>query len=76
MKIEKVYAVEFMAYTNCLKDTISDYDGTSEFEFGKCNYIDVGRNNFLVRESELEFYRKFGQGFKSITFVGNMRFSE
>lgn len=77
MKLEKVYAVEFMEYTNCLNDTVSDWDGESPFEIGNnTNYINVGRNNFLVRESELEFYRKFGQGFKSITFIGNMRVQE
>ena len=76
MKFEKVYAVEFMEYTNCLNDTVSDWNGESPFEFGNTNYISVGKNNFLVRESELDFYRKFGQGYRNITFVGNMRFPE
>ena len=69
--MEKVYLVEFMSYTNCLKDTVSDWDGKGDPLLKDIKYLDVG-HNFLVRESELEKYRKFGQGYRSIKYVGEL----
>ena len=69
--MEKIYAVEFISYTNCLKNTVSDWDGKGIPKVGEQEYLTVG-HNFLVRESELEKYRKFGQGYRSITFVGEL----
>ena len=66
--LEKVYAVEFMEYTNCMKDTVSD----GNENIGETKYITIGKEPFLVRESELNKYRKYGNGFRSITFVGNI----
>lgn len=74
--LEKVYAVEFMSYTNCLRDTVSDWNGISSFT-GKEKYLTVkGPNEFLVKESDLEKYRKYGQGYKNIRFVGWMDVKE
>ena len=70
--LEKVYAVDFMAYTNCLNDTVSDWDGVSSFT-GKEKYLTVkGPKVFLVKESDLEKYSKYGQGYKNLTCIGWM----
>jgi len=66
--MEKVYEVEFMEYTNCMKDTVSN----QAKEIGDRKYIGVGKEPFLVRESELEKYRAWGNGFRIIRFVGNI----
>lgn len=66
--MEKVYAVEFMEYTNYSRDTVSN----GEREIKNMEHINVGKEPFLVRESELEKYRKFGGGFRNVKFVGNM----
>ena len=66
--MEKVYEVEFMQYTNCMKDTVSD----GEQEIGKATYIDVGREPFLIKESDFPKYQKFGGGFRIVRFVGNI----
>lgn len=68
MKTERIYAVEFMKYTNSSRDTVSN---------GKArdvSYIHTGKESFLVKESDLETYRNYGDGFRSIQFVGNMEF--
>lgn len=68
---EKIYFVEFMTYTNCMKDTVSNWDGKGD-PFGKdIKYLDVG-HNFLIKESEIEKYKKFGQGYRNIKFVGEL----
>ena len=73
MEKEKVYEVEFMTYTNCLKDTVSDWDGdTVHLDIGKIKYLAVGPGPFLVKESDLPKYQKFGQVYKEIRFVGYM----
>lgn len=68
--MEKVYSVEFMRYTNACEDTVSDQrdDFISDIQ-----YLHVGYAPFLVKESELDKYSKFGGGFRSITFVGNIQ---
>lgn len=72
IKTEKVYSVTFMQYTNYMKDTVSDWDGVSDATFGSAEYLNIGKGSFLVRESELEKYRKFGQGYRDVHFVGNI----
>ena len=64
MKLEKVYIVDFIYYTNCMRDTVYNEE-TGE-------HLDVGRLGFLVRESELEKYRKYGKGYESIKLVGQV----
>ena len=66
--IEKIYRVEFMDYTNIHRDTVCN----QHRDIGDRKYIVVGSEPFLVRESELEFYRAWGNGFRSIEFVGNI----
>ena len=66
MDLEKVYEVEFIQYTNYDKDTISDGTNISS------KHINIGKEPFLVKESDFEKYQKFGNGFRSIKFVGNI----
>lgn len=66
--MEKVYEVKFMQYTNCMNDTVSD----DEKELGKGNYLSVGREPFLIKESDFPKYQKYGGGFRIIKFVGNI----
>lgn len=66
--MEKIYKVEFMEYTNGLRDTISN----QKREIGDRKYITVGKEPFLVRESELDKYSAWGGGFRYVEFVGNL----
>ena len=66
MNYEKIYKVTFMKYTNAMENTVSDHPGSGR---GDCTYLDTSEP-FLVRESELDLYRHFGGGFRSIEFVG------
>lgn len=60
----KIYAVEFIQYTNCMNDTVWCE------ETDTC--LDVGKGAFLIREDEIEKYRKYGHGIKSLTFIGEL----
>lgn len=71
--MEKVYSVKFMRYTNACNDTVSDQANDFTSDIGRTQYLHIGREPFLVKESELDKYSKFGGGFRSITFVGNMQ---
>lgn len=75
VKLEKVYKVTFMQYTSVMKDTVSDWDGKGH-SLADCEYLDVGKESFLLRESQLEYYRKFGGGYRNIEFVGQIPISE
>lgn len=66
--MEKVYEVEFMEYTNCMRDTVCN----RYKEIGDIKYITVGKEPFLVKESELDKYSAYGGGYRSIKFVGNI----
>ena len=66
--MEKIYKVEFMNYTNVCKDTVSNQAKELKDE----KFIRVGKEPFLVRESELDNYRDWGDGFRYIEFVGNI----
>lgn len=63
LKIEKLYEVEFMNYTNYMKDTVSNNDG---------DYINTECEPFIIRESEFDKYMKYGNGFRTVKFVGNI----
>lgn len=66
-EFEKVYEVEFMNYTNCLRNTIWDEKSDEYIE------IPDHGNTLIVKESELEEYKRFGEGYRSIKFIGYMR---
>jgi len=71
MKLEKVYEVTFMNYTSALKNTVSDWDGDPS-NLSKVTYLDVTTSPFLLRESELSKYKRYGGGFRDIRFAGNL----
>lgn len=64
--MEKVYEVEFMEYTNCFRNTVSD----NNEDIGKREYLDVGVYPTIIKESDLQKYMKYGNGYKAIKFVG------
>lgn len=68
MKRHKVYAVDFIQYTNCMCDTVWNEE-TDE-------YLDVGKGTFLIFEEDIDKYRKFGRGIKTLTYVGDMLLEE
>lgn len=57
MKKEKVYKAEFMEYTNYAHNWVSD---------GGDQYLEIGTEPFLIKESDLDKYNKFGKGFEVI----------
>lgn len=65
--LKKVYAVTFRTYTNAMRDTICD-----NVDYLGGNYINVGKDIFLIFEDDIEKYRKFGNGFDTLTYIGNM----
>lgn len=63
---EKVYAIEFISYTN--------YSKTSVYNEKKHEYLDVPTDSsFLVKESDLDKYRDYGKGYKSVILVGYLQ---
>lgn len=65
-KLVKLYSVEFIEYTNATYDTVTNKDG---------QYLDVKVENgggFIIREDEIDFYKQFGKGFRSLNYVGHM----
>lgn len=72
MKRIKIYSVVFVEYTNCIRDTVS----TSEEDWAKVEYLTIPKTGLLVREDELDEYKKYGQGFKSAILVGEMYVNE
>ena len=67
-KEEKIYAVEFNSYTNALNNVVSNGDE----DIGRRKYIHIPDGGLLVKESELDEYRKYGNGFASTKFVGTI----
>ena len=67
MKKEKVYHAEFMEYTNNTKTTVAKY-GPNKIK--DTEYLDVGPDPFLVKESDIDKYKEFGGGYKVLMFVG------
>ena len=63
--MEKIYKVEFMKYANYCRDKVTN----GETEIGKIEYLNVP-SPFLIKEYEIESYKKWGGGYKSLEFVG------
>ena len=72
MKRIKIYSVVFVEYTNCLRDIVR----TNEEDLGNVEYLEIPKTGLLIREDELDEYKKYGQGFKSTTLVGEMYVKE
>lgn len=66
--MEKIYEVEFMQYTNCMRDTVSNMAD----KIKDTKYINVGKEPFLIKESEFDKYKGYGNGFRIVKFVGNI----
>ena len=66
--MEKVYEVEFMNYTNCMRDTVSNMANETK----NTKYIEIGKEPFLIKESDFDKYMKYGGGFRVVKFVGNI----
>ena len=63
-RLVKIYAVTFMEYTNCMKNTVYN-------EENDC-YIQVGKEQFLVTEDDLDKLKAYGGGYRTVNFVGNI----
>ncbi len=69
MNRERIYAVTFNSYTNALKTTVSD----GNKDIGKTEYLNLSQDlPFLIRESELLYYSKFGKGYSMVKCVGEL----
>lgn len=62
----RVYAVKFMEYTNCTEDTVSNKKGIDS------EYLKVGKEPYLIIESDIEKIKHYGGGIRSLQFVGNI----
>jgi len=71
MEFEKIYAVSFLEFSDVLHRTVSDRPPDAELG-ARHTYIDLSNGPLLVRESELDYYRKFGGGYDSIKYVGKL----
>lgn len=76
MKYIKIYQVEFLQYTNCFKDTVSDGDDSVFTSKSPRKYLDVGHEHFLIAEDDLSYFKQFGGGFRSVEFVGRLAVRE
>lgn len=68
MKRHKVYAVEFIQYNNCMRNTVWCEEDDE--------YLDVGKGAFLILEEDIDKYKKFGHGIKTLTYVGDILLRE
>ena len=68
IKVDKIYLIDFIEYTDCLKDTVSDGNDI----LGEIDYISLGKQSVLIREKDFDKFKKYGGGFKSAVFVGNL----
>ena len=64
LRKHKVYSIEFNQYTNCMRDTVWCEE--------EDKYLDVGKGTFLILEEDIDKYRKFGGGIKSLIYVGDI----
>ena len=57
-----------MQYTNHCRNTVSD----GNEDIGKIKYLMIGTDPVIIKESDLSKYMKYGNGFRSIEFIGNL----
>ena len=66
---EKIYEITFNRYTNALRNTVSDGNP----DIAKIKYIDLPDDvPFLVRESTLPYYSRYGGGISVAKCVGEL----
>lgn len=49
-------------------DTVSD----GNEDVGKRKYLLIGTDSVIIKESDLSKYMKYGNGFRSVEFIGNL----
>jgi hypothetical protein len=59
-----IYEIEFMRYTNGMRDTV----WSKELD----KYLSVSKEGFVAKESDLEYLRGFGGGFRRLKFIGEL----
>ena len=69
MNLEKIYDVEFMYYTGYSRDAVSSNPGEAKKD---TKYLDTSASPFLVRESDLYIFQKYGGGFRNLRYVGTL----
>ena len=87
----KLYKVVFNEYTNCMNNCVSAEMEYKEWDLNKkadnskppicistkTEYIHIPQTGTLVvREDELDLFKKFGNGFRTIELVGEMYVTE
>lgn len=60
----KLYKVEFNKYTSWSNDCV--------FNELEDIYLNIPLGGLVIKEYEFERYSKFGDGFKSLTFIGTL----
>ena len=64
----KLYSVVFNQYSDCLNNAVSYEDPDTQ----KTRYLHIPKTGLVVREDKLQDYAKFGNGFSSISIVGEI----
>ncbi|MCK9482489.1 MAG: hypothetical protein M0R38_12175 [Bacteroidia bacterium] len=61
---KRIYSVTFNEYTNGTHNTVwNEIDD---------KYIEVGRNEILISEDQIEEIKKYGKGIYTLTYVGEL----
>ena len=70
---ERIYKVTFNQYTNVCHNTVSLRIGLSDDCVADYDYIQVADDgSLLIRESQFDLIKDYGQGIKSMEFVGRL----
>ena len=68
--MEKIYSVEFMTYTNYSRTHVAKRKPNLKTGVLEHDYLEVGPAPFLLKESDLDKYKEYGDGYRTLTFVG------
>ena len=64
-KLVKLYSVEFIEYTDVTHTAVIN----DEWKYLN---VDGPDRKLVIREDEFDFYKQFGEGFRSLNYVGSM----
>jgi len=59
-----IYEIEFMRYTNGMRNSVWNEESNK--------YLSVNKEGFVAKESDLEYLRGFGGGFRRLKFIGEL----
>jgi hypothetical protein len=62
----KLYKVVFRKYINSLRNCVSSETAGNPY----CEYLDTPDSCLIVEEDDLDALRKYGEGLKTVEFVG------